>query len=591
VFFCFSSLLSAQISNNQKIIPLDSEIYQAIKALYIAQGLALPSTAGPWSQDELLLMLKRLDDTKLSADHLILYDFAAQRLTPSAQNVQFDGALTVQLFAHTNTEQFITQDLYVLHPNLARPFASFNFDFFLTNHAYGYFELPLMERVFNDLVPVPQRDVTMVQSPNHGTHTFGINTLYSDGLDLTLAVPFRTFVSLGGEGWNVQFGRDRLSWGPGESGNFLIGSQVHYHTGFRAAFYAKNLKYQYNVSNFPYPGEYYLLGDDNIDAFVPATIATRADGAEFTTMPNADVVRGINLFIAHRLEWRMFQDKIGFAFNEAVIYQSASGDISFDTFVPSMLLHNLYRNYNQNSLLTLEADFSPLPLLNFYAQIAIDEFSLPNESVPTKEKASLPDAYGFMVGTKTAFPLFKGVFAASLEYVQTDPYLYLHKYYPEAPLQYIVSNRYTDQTGHLLYAEEFLGYRWGSDAQVFNLQAEYRRLGKWQAGINLMVMIHGTHDKWTKFASVYAADSAHDPKDLVITENHKGLENYADATAKNTRNTLSYFTALSLKGSLCFLQWFTVFGQADFVFINNFGNVARQSANDIQCTVGLTYSF
>ncbi|MFA7590378.1 MAG: hypothetical protein WCY44_03220, partial [Sphaerochaetaceae bacterium] len=39
--------------NNQKIIPSDSPIWQHILLLAIEQGIAAPSSSGPWSVEEL----------------------------------------------------------------------------------------------------------------------------------------------------------------------------------------------------------------------------------------------------------------------------------------------------------------------------------------------------------------------------------------------------------------------------------------------------------------------------------------------------------------------------------------------------------
>ena len=61
----FSPMFGA--AAEQKIYPVDSEPFQIITSLYITQGLALPSTAGPHSGDELMKMLDRID-----VDHSIL---------------------------------------------------------------------------------------------------------------------------------------------------------------------------------------------------------------------------------------------------------------------------------------------------------------------------------------------------------------------------------------------------------------------------------------------------------------------------------------------------------------------------------------
>ncbi|MHB9294424.1 hypothetical protein PilKf_00138 [Pillotina sp. SPG140] len=368
VLFCLTFNLSAQ--NNQKIIPIDSEIYQAIKSLYITQGLALPSTAGPWSQDELLLMLNRLDTSRLNSTTSPIYTFVLNQVQPSNKAFQFKGDVALQMFAHTNPAQFVSSDVYIRHPNRTEPLLNLNFDFFLTKYGYGHFEFPLMGSTFGEVMAAPHRDVTVPQSFMHNSHGFGVNIpfLVNSMSNFDASVPFRTVVSAGGEGWNIQIGRDRLSWGPGESGNFLVGDHVRYHSGARATFYGSHLKYIYNVSSFPYPGEYYFSDPDTgeIHRWVPSNISTSADGTVIEVMPESFDIFGLNLFIAHRLEWRLFRNKLGFALNEAIIYQTAKGVINPDALLPSMILHSLYRKGNQNSLLTLEADFSPIPLLNFY---------------------------------------------------------------------------------------------------------------------------------------------------------------------------------------------------------------------------------
>ncbi|MHB9294423.1 hypothetical protein PilKf_00137 [Pillotina sp. SPG140] len=158
-------------------------------------------------------------------------------------------------------------------------------------------------------------------------------------------------------------------------------------------------------------------------------------------------------------------------------------------------------------------------------------------------------------------------------------------------MTYVVSNRYVNSAAKSSYAEEFLGYRWGGDARVFNIHAEYRQFGAWNIGLNLLLMTHGTHDKWTAYSEVYAADSEHFPKDVSITEEHTGVRNYADSTAETTRNAAYYLSALSLMGEYNFLSRFKAFGQLDFVFINNFANIAGQNEFDLQATLGIKYSF
>ncbi|MHB9294294.1 hypothetical protein PilKf_00001 [Pillotina sp. SPG140] len=579
--FCLTSNLSAQ--NHQKIIPIDSEIYVAIKSLYISHGLALPSTAGPWSEDELLLMLSRLDQSTLKGSEQGVYDFAYNELTKDEQKTfKFTGAVTAQAFVHTNTEAFVSPDDNMLPINYMKPFADFNFDFRLSPNTYGYFELPISAQLYGTDIPATSSTPAMIGSSRLGPNTVSFNVPFTGGsTDLNFNVPFRTFGAFGGHGWTVEVGRDRLSWGPGESGNFMVGDHIHYHNNAHATIYGQQFKWTYNISGFPHPQEYYDL--------------TNLDNIEYTpTNGESMLFEGLNLFIAHRLEWRILKNKMGFAFSEAIMYQSSDGQIGIETFLPTMILHDLYRNNNQNSLITLEVDFSPIPLLNLYGQLAVDEFSLPNESGPQKESTDLPDAYGFMLGAKTAFPLWKGMLSASAEFTLTDPYLYLHHTEKSNLLTYVVANRYyglADTGTGQRYKEDYLGYRWGGDAMVFNVNGEYRNFGAWNVGANLMVMVHGTHDKWTWVKDrVYSADSDNAPHDYTTPTESHDQPNFADSEAQESRSGAYILTAFSLMGSWQFLPHCALFGQVDIIGVSN-KNFSGNTESDIQLSLGLTYTF
>lgn len=61
--------------NKQKIYETTNEVYQTLKLIYIAKGHALPSTTGPWSGDELITMLCKIDRDRLSEALQAQYDW------------------------------------------------------------------------------------------------------------------------------------------------------------------------------------------------------------------------------------------------------------------------------------------------------------------------------------------------------------------------------------------------------------------------------------------------------------------------------------------------------------------------------------
>jgi hypothetical protein len=56
------------------------------------------------------------------------------------------------------------------------------------------------------------------------------------------------------------------------------------------------------------------------------------------------------MFMSHRLEWRMFRDKVNFALTEAIMYQSSTNFIDLQVLNPVMIYHDYYIRSNSNSI-------------------------------------------------------------------------------------------------------------------------------------------------------------------------------------------------------------------------------------------------
>ncbi|MDR1868063.1 MAG: hypothetical protein LBQ77_07345 [Treponema sp.] len=577
VLFCLTFNLSAQ--NRQKIVPVDSEIYQAIKSLYIAQGLALPSTTGPWSEHELLLMLNRLDQSKLKHNEQRIYDVVYDELTTDNPAFKFSGELNLEMHGHSNTEYFVLPDDFVRPINTAAPFFALQSETWILPSTYSFFELQAANTVYNTTVSTKDGRGPYAGSTFFGAASFASNLVFIPPAtlnDFSMNFPYRAFVAVGGNGWNVQVGRDRLSWGPGVTGNFMVGDHIQYHNTARASVYRDNLKYTFNISAFQSPFEYF----DREQTVWNIARNSRGGGTD-----------GYNLFIAHRVEWRTLKNTLNIALTEGLIYQTEDS-FAPEVFNPVFFMHNLSRRKTTNSLITVEADFSPIPLLNIYGQLAVDEFAAPNEQGET----TYPSALAYMLGVQTAFPVWNGMFSASFEWALTDPYLYL-RYYGDSGQQrgtvgltYVVANRYVTNDLEERYVEEFLGYRYGGDAIVFNARGGYNRIGVWNIQANLMVLIHGTHDKWTTWQEVYAQNSTNTPRDLSASTTSHDTENHADE-AVALRTAASVLTALSLSGSWNFWKNLSVYGYTDLAFVAHKDNIYGRSTADIQFGFGLQYSF
>jgi hypothetical protein len=465
---------------------------------------------------------------------------------------------------------------------------------FVTPYVYLLFTFPLYNLHYTEPVTTADGRGPYIGSDSFGAHGVGTNvflraTLAETFQHIDFTMPFRAFASFGGQGWSVQAGRDRLAWGPGESGNFVFGDHIQYHNAARATVYNKIFKYTFSVSSFQNPQDYF---DDEAKRW-NVNGGVGGDSTE------------VNLFIAHRFEVRFLRDKVNFSITEGLMYQPPAGTFDPQVLSPTIALHNLYRGTHQNSVFVFELDGSPVNALNIYGQVIMDDAASPAETASGTDAKSSPSEMGYILGARTTFPLASGMFQASLEGVYTDPFLYLRARDADVSqeagvsgINFVVANKGYGSR----YAEQFMGYRWGGDAIVVNANAAYRRFGEWSIKANVMYMAHGTHDKWTTYQDLYAAGAAGHPQIVPTPTDSHETENHADADTRTTRNAPYHFIAFSLSGSwnvgslsvfqhIEALNALSLYGQIDLLHIVNPGNRKENvPITDLQLTVGISYS-
>ena len=560
--------------NHQKIYPVDSDVYQAITLLFINQGLALPSTTGPWSADELSGMLDKIDRDDLADGAKNAYDFAAAQLGEGGRAVRFGLDVAVEGYYHTDTVNFTKEEQWIRGFDERSPLLDIVLETWPSPHFYGYSSLSLGNNEYNGW--------SVSEGPT--STFFGVNALTMNVIlvppavlnDFDFNIPFRAFGAVGGDDWSVQIGRDKMSWGPGVSGNFIVGDHLLYHNMGRFTTYGDTFKYTLATSFFPHPQEYY-------DPSSVSGYYVKRGGQD-------DVTDGLNMFLAHRLEWKMFSGKVGLVLTEAMMYQSLDGSVDLRVLNPAAIFHNYYIRHNSNSIISFEVDYTPISFINLYGQIVFDEFALPGEPVPGVDSSALPNGYGYMLGAKGSYPMADGMFYGSFEWALTDPYLYLrdngdrHQDLGEYGINYVVAIRQFSNGLGVSYAEEFLGYQYGGDAVVINANAGYKVFGKWSVEGNLFYMLHGTHDKWTLWSYVEPSTNVNTPS----TEHNN--ENNMDPDAQD-RDAVSKTLAASVKGGYTILPSLNVYGQLDYISIVNPGNLSTNAPiSDVQVTLGVSYS-
>ncbi len=628
---CLACAYAGGGTNLQKIYPITSQEYEAIKYVYLCQGHSLPSTTGPYSGDELLKMIVEIED-EISNDVLVkmLQDakksiLAEHQIKTSSIDIEFSGDVNLELYYHTNTDGYertltssqkdktITEkafqgrDQWVYNSSKQKPFVTINWETWAANHFYALFQLNIQNTVHSGRVNYYSGDY----SKELGVKALSTNILFLQNLEFNPALidgnyPNRAFVSAGGDGWSVQFGKDRLSWGAGTTGNLTISDNLPHHNMVRFTTYSNKYKYTFLTSFFPHPQNYW--GETTTTEGGSTAKPIWQGLNQITGSEKYGPLKGIRFYTAHRVEGRFFSDKLTLTLTEGLMYMSEDNTIDIRALNPVNFNHNNYTKPTSNSTLAFEADWTIIKGLNVYGQVIVDELAFPMiETGPTESNSDAPSAFGFLLGVQGAFAVKSGVLHASLEFAKTDPYLYLRdveEYGSEVDsygLNYVVAVRnWSSSTNTISYDEYALGYTYGPDALVGNLNANWTSSDfKLKLGGNVFFMAHGTHDLWTQWATFGGSkteDTHYSYEEYVKNNKSTPTQGHTTANdkypnAQNVRNSVQYTTVVGASASYVIIKGLSVFAQVDFININNYGNEKGNKQQDLQMVLSLSYSF
>lgn len=543
-------------SNQQKIYSVTETVYDEISSLYLLSGgHALPSSSGPWSAAELNLMLAKIDRSSLDEQGARLYDKVYATLNEEPNRVwkdgvamQFTASFALQAKYHANDVSFIDEQDWIHGYENNRPFAKLDWETWATDYFYA------------DFVPFLAYGLGVDYGKSAGNviykQAFTTNIPLTVGVlpDLNLSFPDKGIASAGSDHWNLAGGRDKLSWGAGLTGNLMLGEQYLYHSFVRFNTFFDSFKYSLVTSFF---------NPDSNASEVHQNYAAS----------------GIKLLMAHRVEFRLFNDAVGFTINEAIMYQSAEGVFDLRAVNPFGFFHNEYIRANANSLLVFEADWAFFKGMDLYAQAAVDDFPFGEPIEPAS--GANPNAYGLLFGLKGAFALGPGILNAGLEVAKTDPFLYLREKYDPATRKYGVGyhallRKWTG--GGIAYIDDYTGYKYGGDALVYGAHVDYGTAGLFNVAVDFTLINHGViriDSVWSCYhgtEEVPTSPSTSNPFDPAET----------GAVERTTIFSISaeYQIIEDLKADL----------MADFVSIQNAGNVLDASKSDIQLSFAVTYT-
>ena len=524
----------AETSNRQRIIALDSEVYQDIDALYMMNGFAPPSYARPWSEDEIDHILSKLQPEKLTGPAKLAYENIQKKLSKKLlfgkeekAFASISGTVNLEGFFKTNDDR--KEWVHGYEERL--PLFDIPFEFWLWDHMYIDVDLSIREA--HDVLYDSDYDYSNIPE----------NIKYIDP-----SIPYRAFMSVGGRNWNVQMGRDKISWGNGETGNMVLSDWADWYNFIKFTTYWKVLKF-----SFVYAGlESYLTPEEK-------EFDKREQGDGLVQGNYENFRERYKAFLAHRLEARI-TDKFTMAATEGIIFGNKYPE--FGNMNPVSIFHSVFAPEYSNVIFSLEADYAIFRGFDLYAQVAMDEMKL---SIENSESAR-PTALGYMLGTRYLFPAGDGIVKLTLEGAYTDPYLY-NRWHPLT--RFTVRRRYWSYLDDgYLYLDKATGYRYGPDAVVGYLAGEYRIPSDLMLKADITLKYLGEKNTSLSEITSYHTDKKTTPTGTV--ERELDIVLHADKVLS---------------------RHFSVGGDMYYVNIDNFGNVSGETINDFEFALHFSYKF
>ena len=556
LFFDFSFITAQEktFTNDQKIWSVDCEEIKILRYLFIATGHALPSSTGPWNTDEMKLMLSKLDgEEALNTEFLnSLYDKVYSSLYKNPKfilendlAIDLNLAANPEIYVHTNKTDFTSETDWAKGFEERADFLDIDFSFLFAKHFYIDLKLPLQYVPFDSFY-----------TPQFMSNFPGITP---ENLSLiSINFPTRAIMAFGGNHWSFSFGRDKIRFGNGESGNLTLGGNQIYDNHIRFATFFDKFKFSAVAIFYPH---YY------------------PESEEEEKLNQNDVISGLKMYLNHRLEGRFFSDRLDVILSESIMYQSADGSLDVSVFNPAGIFHNYYIRGNANSIMNIDVDFAITKRLNLYGQVAIDDLVVPGDTTSSSAWWR-PNKMGFLLGIKGIQPIFNGFLTFVAEGVYTDPYLYLREKYNSTTGQYGVSfygdlRYFNSKNGYEIhYLNQCLGYKYGGDCITGTLKAKYQDKNNWYCSAEVFYMAHGimTVNYLNKDQITGKADLSPSTEDKTGTVTDK--------------DSVQHLFRASFEGGYQLYSWLSFYASADNIFVWNKGNVTKDMVYDLQFCLG-----
>ena len=324
-------------------------------------------------------------------------------------------------------------------------FLSLPMEGYIGEHAYGRFGLNIRKD------PFAWKDQMSSQ----------VNVPFSVG-EMDFNFPFNSGFSFGGEGWNLQLARGRLSFGPGSEGSLLlspaVGAQDYILFHGYNDWFGIHLSWV-NLDNF----------DIARDIVTKLPLDPSPDFGYYPASP--DEFSGKSKFYGnHGLEFR-YDKFFRFGIGETFVFDTGQPDFKY--LNPLLLFHNYFLN-NSNSDLYMDAEWRPVPGHRLYGQFLMDYLKTWFKNDIYQD--TRPGAFGYLAGYETVLLLGTGTVTLGFEGMYSDPFLYNDENQPMVGQRRVNSNYFGRQgeTSASRIIDFPLGWEEGPDTLTGKFTAAWR---------------------------------------------------------------------------------------------------------------------
>lgn len=433
------------MANTQDLIFPDHPVFREWRDVFLLAGRALPSSVGPLSRREMLVYLSLLPETRSELESQLrqrVQDRLRPRLALRQANLAFEFHQTLhpEFYVGNVLSPEDWYRTYYTQPSLYRG----DFRFWGGSFLAFAFDLPVAVEPFA---------VLDRSGPMNSNLVFNLG-------EWNKYFPFRGYVAAGGEFWSLHWGRGKLSYGPGRTGNLLLSDAADWADFLGLSLFWESFKFHTVIINQDW---YAYALDNGLPLRHPSGWYRSAEGAQNRS----------RFHTFHRLEFRPW-NTLTISLIEAGAVETYGFDFRF--LNPFFVYHNWFLSENSDSNAGIDWEWVPLPNLGFWGAVLFDYITTPYKDQVFHD--TRPLAFAVQFGGETLWPLDSGLIRAMTEAVYVSSYAYTDRNFNWVQWRRHLSD-YGQIRGRALL-EQPLGYILGPDSALLQvaLSWEVPRLGK-----------------------------------------------------------------------------------------------------------------